>query len=244
MDLAFEIRTAQNVPLALEPASIGHRILATVVDALIALAWLYLFGRAMGAVGVRSITLFMVAGYLPVVFYHLAMEVFFEGRTLGKMAFRLRVSRLDGAQPTLSQYLLRWLFRLVDVTFTFGVVALMSCAFTSRQQRLGDLVAGTTVVRHRRRLTLDQVLYPLIPEGYEPVYPQAETLTDAEIRTVRAVIARLNLAGRDGRSRVLAQRAKRAVERRLELEDVRMQPEPFLRLVVRDHVARLDRLEG
>ncbi|MEM1054175.1 MAG: RDD family protein [Bacteroidota bacterium] len=242
MDLAFEIRTAQNVPLALEPAGIGLRLLATVVDALIGFAWVFLFAQFMEGTGAESITLFLLLGVLPAAFYHVGMEVLFEGRSLGKLLFRTRVARLDGAQPTLSQYLLRWLFRFVDITFTFGIPALISCAVTSRQQRLGDLVAGTTVVRHRRRLELNQVLYPQVPEGYEPVYPQAEALSDAEVRTVRAVIARLALSNRDPRSRALANRAKRAVEKRLDLGEVSMQPEPFLRTIVRDHVAQLDRL--
>ena len=241
MDLAFEIRTAQNVPLALEPASIGQRIVATFIDGLIAAAWWFLIGTLLSRAGALSEATFILFCLVPTALYHLLMEVYVEGRTVGKMALSIRVSRLDGAQPTLGQYLLRWLFRLLDVTFSLGVVALMSVALTRRQQRLGDLAAGTTVVRKRRRLELNQVLYPLIPEGYEPVFPDAEKLTDAEIRTVRAVIARLYIANHDARSRALADRAKRAVERRLELEEIAMRPEPFLRTVVRDHVARLDR---
>lgn len=241
MDIAFEIRTAQNVPLALEPASIGQRILATIVDGLIGIAWMIVVALGLGQLGIGSLAVFLVVAWLPAFLYHLAMEVYFEGRTVGKMLLKTRVARLDGGHATLSQYLLRWLFRLLDVTISQGIVALVFTAFTKRQQRLGDLAAGTTVVRQRRRLELEQVLYPMIAEGYEPVFPQAEILTDAEIRTVRAVIARLHLAGNDARSRSLADRAKKAVERRLDLEDVRMRPEPFLRLIVRDHVARLDR---
>lgn len=241
MDLAFEIRTAQNVPLALEPASIGQRILATVIDGLIGFAWFFVVAQILDRAGVGSLAVLLVVAWLPTFLYHLVMEVYFEGRTVGKMAIKIRVARLDGGQATLSQYLLRWLFRPLDVTLTQGVAALMSIAFTRRQQRLGDLAAGTTVVRQRRRLEWDQVLYPQVPAGYEPVFPQAEALTDSEIRTVRAVITRLHLSRHDARSRTLAERAKAAVEKRLDLGVVRMKPEEFLRLVVRDHVARLDR---
>ncbi|MEM6327354.1 MAG: RDD family protein [Bacteroidota bacterium] len=241
MDVAFEIRTAQNVPLALEPASIGRRIGATLIDWAVGFSWLFLMLYLLGELRILSWAPFLLIAWLPTFLYHLAMEVYFEGRTLGKMAMKTRVARLDGGQATLSQYLLRWLFRLLDISVSQGLVALMSTAFTKRQQRLGDLAAGTTVVRQRRRLDLNQVLYPLVPDDYEPVFPEAETLTDAEIRTVRAVIARLHLAGRDARSLALAERAKAAIQKRLDLPDVQMRPEPFLRLVVRDHVARLDR---
>ncbi len=237
----MEIRTAQNVPLALEPASAGQRIVATVIDGAIGIAWIIAVSWILGEFGVGSFTAFILIAWLPPFLYHLVMEVVFEGRTVGKLVMRTRVARLDGAQPTLAQYLLRWLLRLVDVSITSGVVAVVSVALTKRSQRLGDLAAGTTVVRQRRRLEHMNVLYPLIPDGYEPVYPEAEKLSDAEIRTVRAVIARMHISKRDRRSQALAERAQRAVERRLDLEPSRLAPEAFLRTIVRDHVARLDR---
>ena len=241
MELSFEIQTAQNVPLAIEPASAGQRIAATVIDATLGFAWIYLAGEVLQAAGARSMFTTITGMYVPPLLYHLVMEVAFEGRTLGKMALKTRVARLDGAQPTLGQYGLRWILRLIDVSVSLGLVALVSVVVTRRSQRLGDIAAGTTVVRQRRRLDLNNVLYPLIQEGYEPVFPEAERLTDVEIRTVRSVLARLHLAGRDARSLRLAERAKRSVERRLNLEEVRMEPEAFLRTVVRDHVAQLDR---
>lgn len=242
MDLSLEIRTAQNVTLAIEPAGAGQRILATLIDMVIAGAYLWAMGTLLSKMSVRSETAFILIMGVPLLLYHLVMEVVFEGRSVGKMVLRTRVARLDGAQPTLGQYGLRWLLRLLDVSFTSGVVALISVVLTKRSQRLGDIVAGTTVVRQRRRLELTHVLYPLIPEGYEPTFPEAERLSDSEIRTVRSVIARLQISSRSQRSIKLADRAKRAVERRLDLGDVRMPSEAFLRTIVRDHVARLDRV--
>jgi uncharacterized RDD family membrane protein YckC len=241
VELSFEIQTAQNVPLAIEPASAGQRIGATIVDGALGLAWMIAAFQVLDAANAASEFTWIVGVLVPPFLYHLVMEVLFEGRTLGKMAFKTRVARLDGAQPTLGQYGLRWLLRIVDVSISTGIVALISVVLTRRSQRLGDIAAGTTVVRQRRRLELTNVLYPLVQPGYEPVFPEAERLTDSEIRTVRSVIARLHISGRDARSNRLAQRAKRSIERRLGLEEARMKPEVFLRTIVRDHVAQLDR---
>lgn len=244
MDLALDIRTAQNVPLALEPASVGERALATLVDGAIVVAWVIaaqalLFGAL--EIG-ESMAVYLLVVVLPVFVYHLAFEVFVEGRTPGKLLLKTQVARVDGAQPTLGQYLLRWLLRFVDVTVSLGMVALVAVALTKRSQRLGDLVAGTTVIRRRRRVRLDEVLYPAAPAGHVPDFPEAERLSDADVRTLRAVLVRLRLSPRDARATALARRAKAAVEKRLGLEPVRMPPEAFLKAVVRDHVFLLDRL--
>ena len=246
MDLALDIRTAQNVPLALEPASVGERVLATLADGVVVVAWYVLVPTVLfGWMGVEASTaLFLTAVIGPPFVYHLAFEVLLEGRTPGKLLLKTQVARVDGAQPTLGQYLLRWLLRFVDVTATGGIAAVASVAVTKRSQRLGDLAAGTTVVRRRRRVRLAEVLYPAAPAGHEPQFPEAERLADADVRTLRAVLVRLRLSPRDERSVALARRAKAAVERRLGLGPVAMPPEAFLRAVVRDHVFLLDRLAG
>lgn len=245
MDLAFDIQTAQNVPLALEPASIGERIVATVVDTLVIGAWAILVGVVvLGRLGLDSWAVVTLLLVLPIGLYHLGFEVFLDGRTPGKLVTKTQVARLDGAQPTLAQYLLRWLLRFVDVTATMGAAALLAVLFSRRSQRLGDLAAGTTVVRRRRRVRLAEVLYPVPARDHVPTFPDAERLSDADIRTLRAVLVRLRLTTRDGRATRLARRAKAAVETRLGLDPVQMPPEAFLRTVVRDHVFLMDRLSG
>lgn len=240
MDDRFLIQTAQNVDLAVAPAGLGDRILAWLVDIVVVAGFVYAMYTILSMVK-ASETAFILAMWVPVVVYHLAFEVFANGQSPGKMALRLRVARTDGAQPTLGQYLLRWMLRWVDITFSSGSVALVSVAVTKRSQRLGDIAAGTTVIRRRRRVRLEEVLYPMIPDGHLPEFLTADRLSDADVRTIRAVIVRLRLSKRDTRSRAIADRAKQAVEARLELEPVRMPPEAFLKAVVRDHTFLLDR---
>ena len=246
MDLSLDIRTAQNVPLALEPASIGERVLATIADGVVVVAYvLFVVFVLVGGLGLPDgVAVMVVLLLIPITGYHLFFEVFFEGRTPGKMLLKTQVARTDGAQPTLAQYLLRWLLRFVDVTATSGTAALISVAVTKRSQRLGDLAAGTTVVRRRQRVRLGEVLYPKAPADHVPEFPEAERLSDADVRTLRAVLVRLRLSKRDARSTALATRAKAAVERRLDMEPVAMRPEPFLKAVVRDHVFLMDQMSG
>ena len=241
MDGKLRIQTAQNVALAVAPAGLGERILAWVADTALWVGYALFTVEIMEAAGADVGWLYTVLVFVPVLLYHLLFEVFFDGQTPGKRLLKVRVARLDGAQPTLGQYLLRWLLRFVDVTATSGTVAVVAVGVTERSQRLGDLAAGTTVIRQRRRVRLDEVLYPPAPPGYEPAVPQAEALADADVRTLRAVLVRLRLSKRDRRSMALADRAKKAVEAKLELPPSPLPAPEFLETVVRDHTALLDR---
>ena len=73
MDLSLDIQTAQNVPLALEPASLGQRILATLADGVIVGAWWMASTFALSASGLfNSMAGFILLVVLPVFVYHLA----------------------------------------------------------------------------------------------------------------------------------------------------------------------------
>ena len=248
-DDRFQIQTAQNVELSIAPAGVGDRILAWLADTVVlvgyGIAVLFVLSRVSG-LNDGSWALVSALIGVPFVFYHVAFEVLFEGQTPGKMLLKIRVARLDGAQPTLGQYALRWLLRLVDVTATSGLVAVVAISATARQQRLGDVAAGTTVVRQRRRVELGDVLYPEHGAGYVPRFPQAARLSDADIRTLRAVLVRHRIGGRRGArtSEALAERAKTAVEARLGLDPVPMEAAEFLHRVVGDHTFVLDEALG
>ena len=234
----LRIQTAQNVDLAFAPAGPGERIVATLIDG--AITTVYGLGALFLAVRLDS-TALMVVLLLPYLFYHFLFEAFGDGRSPGKRLRGLRVARLDGAPPTLGQYALRWLLRWVDVTFSNGVVGLTAVAVTKHGQRLGDLAAGTTVLRLARPVDLVDVEYPRISPGYVPRFPEAERLTDADVRTVRAVLLRLRREPASDAAADLGRRAKAAVEERLGLNAVALTPEAFLQAVVTDYTAAHDR---
>lgn len=151
----IRIHTTQNVTLEYEVASIGSRIVATILDNLIFVAWAFAVGGLVTWLlgrhsEVAAWTMGVLIG-LPFVFYHLACEVLFNGQSLGKKAQHLRVMRLDGTAPRLGDYFLRWLLRLVDFGFGSGLVAVITIALNGKGQRLGDLAAGTTVISVRPR---------------------------------------------------------------------------------------------
>lgn len=140
------IVTPEAVVLQVEPAGLGSRAAAGIIDLLIQwpLAFVLVFAVATVADAAWAIVLLMgLAAFLPVA-YGGVFEGLWNGRTPGKRAVRLRVVATTGAPPTWQQVAIRNIFRVIDQYLLVGIVLLV---FTPRSQRLGDLAASTVVVR-------------------------------------------------------------------------------------------------
>jgi uncharacterized RDD family membrane protein YckC len=151
----ISIPTPEGVELQLVLAGLGSRLVATIVDVLIkgaVLLALWLIGDAAGGDEAGG---FLVAGLLVASFfvsfgYDVAFETLASGRTPGKRAAGLRVVRLGGEPVGFVASAVRNLLRLVDGLPGIYAVGAVSVLFSRRNQRLGDLAAGTLVVRERR----------------------------------------------------------------------------------------------
>jgi hypothetical protein len=99
----------------------------------------------------------------------------------------LRGVKIDGSRPAFSNYLVRGLLRIVDITLTSGSVAVVTILMNGKGQRLGDLAAGTTVISERVRTGLDNTLLVNIPEDYRPVYPQVTMLSDRDVQEIKEI---------------------------------------------------------
>lgn len=193
--MSLQIDTAQNVGVDYEIASIGERILAQIIDYAIYFGWILAVTglRATISTGYFSET-WMLTGLimLPIMLYPLLCEYFLDGQTVGKMALKIKVIRLDGNKATLSAYLLRWLLAIIDVTLFSGVIAILTIAITGKGQRLGDLAAGTAVIKTQSSISLEQIMTPALADDYIPRYPEVVQLSDNDIRTLKKVLASNN----------------------------------------------------
>ncbi len=161
----ISIATPEGVDLDLTLAGLGSRFVAALIDGLIqgaitislfVLAGLLSAGAggieelAGGLVAGIALAVILVALFLIFFGYPIAFETWASGRTPGKRWTGLRVVRLGGAPVTFLPSAVRNLVRLVDflpTAYGVGIVALLA---NSRNQRLGDLAAGTLVVRERK----------------------------------------------------------------------------------------------
>ncbi len=192
---SIRINTSQNIDIDYEIAGLGERIAARCIDIGIFLALAIIFVvlmliAQMGMSGYAAMTLFFV--YMAIfVFYDLVCEMVMNGQTVGKRAMKIKVISIDGTQPTFSQYLMRWLFRAIDFGFPFGwgVVALVAVAVSKNHQRLGDMLAKTTLIKTTPRTQYENVAFSfLLPETYEPQFKEVLHLTDRDAELIHEVL--------------------------------------------------------
>jgi len=198
----FQIETAQNVNIVQNVAGIGDRIVAYIIDGLVIAAYIILIyviiiGFFISEINLSEsalVVLFMVIG-LPILLYHLLFEMFWSGQSPGKRIMKIRVVKLDGSKPAFSNYLLRWLLRVIDFSLASGAVALVTILINGRGQRLGDLAASTTVISEKTPIKFSQTILMELPEDYKPMYPQVTVFTDAEIQTIKNLYTKAKYGG-------------------------------------------------
>lgn len=221
--------TNQNIELEYELASLGDRILAFLLDGLILLAFVLVTVALVGAAdlgGSEYVVISLLT--LPFVFYTLLFETLGSGQTPGKRARNIVVVKVNGGSPTFSNYLLRWLFRPVDILI-YGSVAIVCILMTKHAQRLGDIVAGTTVAKKRSQLKIEDVKTIQRPD-HQLVFPQVKRLNDKQIEVIRLVLRRKRDMYDQQSVEELAIKIKELLQVTTEMADIQ-----FLYTVVKDY---------
>lgn len=140
----IEVSTSHNIVVRFELASVIQRITAWFVDIFL----LVIFTVIAFAV-LKSEALYWLIIFPIWTFYHFFWEVFNKGQSPGKMLMRIRVVTLKGRTPLVLDYFTRWIFRMIDVTFSIGALATIFISSSGQNQRVGDIMAQTAVVRKR-----------------------------------------------------------------------------------------------
>ncbi len=149
-----ELVTGEAVALELRPARLPSRALAVLLDLVAAMA-VYVVVTIVLVTSTASLdeaaqTALSIATFvLVLVGAPIAVETLSHGRSLGKMACGLRVVRDDGGPIRFRHALVRGLIGVIEILMTFGVVACIASFVSARGRRLGDVFAGTLVVRER-----------------------------------------------------------------------------------------------
>lgn len=167
--------TPEAVLLEFDTAGVGSRVVAEILDLLLqitALVAVTMVASLAATGGVQlgetaAIVLALVMTFLILVGYPIAMETLWNGRTLGKAAMGLRVVTSEGGPIRFRHAAIRGIFGLIEIWVFLGSIAIVSIIFSRRDQRLGDLVAGTIVLRERSATSLGVAVSFPTPPGYE-----------------------------------------------------------------------------
>ncbi len=191
----IDITTTQNVTIQYELADLKDRFLAWLID-------LIIMGVTIGIMALilftawssdRVLVYFQILVLMPIIlFYSLASEIIMDGQSIGKKALGLRIVKLNGRQPSLSDYLFRWAFRGLDIYFSVGALGSVLISSSARAQRMGDLVSNTVVVRTKPQLSfkLNDIMRINTIENYEPKYPEVRRFSEDDMLLVKQTIER------------------------------------------------------
>lgn len=191
----LSISTTQNVVINFKAASVGERMWASLLDLLIKVAYIivvaYVFfyllgiGNLLDRVDIWSRMSVIILFFFPVMIYSVTLESIFEGQTIGKKLVKIKVVKIDGYQASFGDYLVRWLFRIVENNMLGGLIGIIAMLVSSKTQRMGDMAAGTAIITLKNNITIDHTILEEIGEDYQPVYPLVIKLSDNDMRIIK-----------------------------------------------------------
>jgi uncharacterized RDD family membrane protein YckC len=200
---SYRVETPEQIELAYDVAGLGSRFLAQLIDSTIQTVALVVLWIAVGVAGAFADGDDGEASYLAIVGalllsflilwgYHILFEMLWHGQTPGKRRLGLRVIKEGGYPVGFVDSVIRNVVRLVDFLPFFYVVGATAMFLDRRSRRLGDLAAGTLVVKERRDLLLESVTTGLSAEE-RPVgvgAPELARLSAADRSLLREYVRR------------------------------------------------------
>lgn len=237
---SIEIKTAQNVRLEYELASLRERLLAFLLDllsmSLLALVIAFVFLGMLKLTGTLEIITSMMIGSI-FLFYSLAFEYFNNGQSVGKKVMKIQVIKITGEKASFYDYAGRWVFRILDIYFSLGAIASMLIASSSRAQRIGDIVSNTSVIRLEStiHLNLNDILKIQSRETYQPIYMQAKQLAEEDVILIKSTIDRFKKYNNDAHGDAVIQLTAR-IKSILEIKDAAPDDVRFLQTVINDYI--------
>jgi uncharacterized RDD family membrane protein YckC len=238
-DDRLAIATPEGVEVELTLANIGSRFIAGGIDFVIQALVIVALALVLQPAGDAGIAIFSSAMFAVIFFYDVLFEVLGRGKTPGKRWTGLRVVRSGGRPITLVRSALRNILRIVDVLPAFYAVGMVTIFISPRNQRLGDLAAGTHVVRDRHGGRREPVA-PAPPTGADlgaAATWDVSAVSAHDVAAVRAFLDRRETLRNPARAEIAAELARRLRPRvggaHEELDD-----EHFLELLVAAKAAR------
>jgi uncharacterized RDD family membrane protein YckC len=243
----IQINTTQHVALSYEPAGIGNRMLAALLDRFFVYTYFFLISYIFEkfiishnyysedyekAQNYNAVMYgIMILLLIPAMLYNLLCETFMNGQTFGKKILKIKVVKIDGTQPGFGSYLIRSMLRLIDLTVLSPVVAIVTIAVSEKSQRLGDMAAGTTVIKLNKPLSLkDTILYKQ-DDTYTLVFEQVALLEDKDATLIKEVIEFSIQQNKPEHIKKLAQKIKD----KLGIENTSLKDLEFLKTILKDY---------
>ena len=263
----IKVPTSFNIDLEFEIPQFYRRLFSLIIDLIIEFFYLRIAFEIMNVIENNTVSNNPDAGhnlwavslllFLPVMLYHIVLEVTMNGQSFGKKLTGLKVVNENGGRPGISQFIIRWLLRISDVWIvllifiilgdpgfgrnpetTFIVLAALGFLLTDiilvvttpKSQRLGDILAKTILIRTHSKGSIADTVFVDVAGNYIPVFPQIMRLNDKDINAIKNILEAAKKKGNPG----LAMAASEKIKKHLVIE-TSLQPIEFLEVLMKDY---------
>src|SRR5690606_28870911 len=161
----------------------------------------------------------------------------FNGQTLGKLALKIRVVTMDGKNPGVGPSSIRWVFRLVDIWGSAGALAMLVSSSTERAQRIGDILANTTVINLSPKTIykISDVLSIKDNSQYSATYPNVTRFTDEDMLLLKNALDRAKKYPNEKHREILSTISNQ-IRNMLNIKTESQEDEKFLKTVLQDYI--------
>jgi uncharacterized RDD family membrane protein YckC len=221
----IKVPTSFNIDVEFEVPEFYRRLIALLIDVLIEFFY-YKIAMAVFEEIIRNSNFSDMDSYynlqaigllfvLPIMIYHVVLEITMNGQSIGKKIMSLRVVNENGGRASVSQFLIRWLLRVSDVwiillilimisnpgfgenlEMTFIILAALAflttdiilVVTTKKGQRIGDILAHTILIRTNARTGIEETVFQEVSDTYKPSFPQIMHLSDRDINAIKSIL--------------------------------------------------------
>jgi uncharacterized RDD family membrane protein YckC len=220
----IKVPTNFNIDVEFEIPEFYRRLISLLIDVVIEYFYLRIAAEILKSISQNSyasrdsgydISAVGLLLFLPVLLYHVVLEITLNGQSIGKKIMGIRVIHENGGRPSVSQFIIRWLLRVSDVWIallliilladpsfgrdaetTFIVLAALVFLVTDivlvtsskKGQRIGDLLAKTILIRINTKSNIEETVFQDVADNYIPSFPQIMQLSDKDINAIKSIL--------------------------------------------------------
>ncbi len=262
----IKVPTNFNIDVEFEIPEFYRRLISLLIDVVIEYFYLRIameifksiaqnsYGSADSGYDLSAVGLLL---FLPILLYHVVLEITLNGQSIGKKVTGIRVIHENGGRPSISQFLIRWLLRVSDVWIamlliilatdpsfgrnaetTFIILAALGFLVTDivlvtsskKGQRIGDILAKTILIRINTKSNIEETVFQEVADSYVPSFPQIMQLSDKDINAIKSILE----TARKKTDFNMAESASSKIKAHLKIES-NMSPFDFLETLLKDY---------
>ena len=259
----IKVPTSFNIDVEFEIPEFYRRLIALLIDFLIEYFYLRIALEFYTSIARSSNFMDADTGYdlqalgilllLPLLIYHVVLEITMNGQSIGKKIMSLRVVNENGGRASVSQFLIRWLLRDIWFLLLFGIglegafrsaesvfIILAVIAFfiteivlvvsSKKGQRIGDILAHTILIRTNRQSSIEETVFQEVADSYTPSFPQIMQLSDRDINAIKSILETARKKGDID----MAASASEKIKAHLKIDSA-ISPFEFLDILLKDY---------